>query len=132
MLRFVLIALMSIGLLSATAAQADDNTTTTTVTKVTETPTSTTKTVETTVIKTPLPAAKEVVATPSGYISCFTISAGWSKDTWYPDRRICQYENMPEGVAWVEGYWACTQHAVSECTNWDWRPGHWVKTFEIY
>ncbi|SRR5579883_1582555 len=105
----------------------------TTVTKVTESPTGeVTKTVETTTVRTPVPAAKEVVATPAGYVRCNTIAAGWYKGVWYPEHRVCEYSNSPEGVAWIEGYWACTQATNGECLAWDWRPGHWEKTLENY
>jgi len=118
-------------------------------------------------IITPVPAPKEAVIVPKGYISCFTVSAGWYKGLWYPERRICQYDqnlaptvsttdnaaasttttgtttvttttnNAIEGDAWVESYWVCTkylteEHLKGQCTNWDWRPGHWVKTLSIY
>jgi hypothetical protein len=90
------------------------------------------------VIMSPVPSAKEQIATPEGYVNCFTIEAGWYKDAWVPEHRICQYENVPgqtvtyEGVAWIESYWACTQYTETTCTKWEWKPGRWVKTFEVY
>lgn len=85
------------------------------------------------VIVTPTPAPKEVVVTPTGYVNCFTVAAGWYKDIWVPEHKICQYEKSTEGVAWVEGYWACDKHAADGvCTNWDWKPGRWVKALEVY
>jgi len=89
-------------------------------------------------IVTPVPAAKEVIVTPSGFVNCFTIDAGWYKNAWVPAHRVCQYENVPgqtstyEGVAWIESYWACTQFTDAVCTKWEWKPGHWVKTLEVY
>lgn len=89
-------------------------------------------------IVTPIPAAKEVIATPAGYVGCFNVDATWYKGAWIPQHRICQYESAPgktvtyEGVAWVDSYWACTQYTGTACTKWEWKPGHWVKTLEVY
>lgn len=85
-----------------------------------------------TVIVTPTPAAKEVIATPQGYVKCYTVDAGWYQNLWVPAHKVCEYQNTTEGVAWVEGYWACNKHTQGECTNWEWRPGHWVKTLMNY
>ena len=89
-------------------------------------------------IMTPVPSAKEEIATPSGYVNCFTVEAGWVKNTWIPEHRVCQYESTPgqtvtyEGVGWIDSYWACTQYTETTCTKWEWKPGHWVKTLEVY
>ncbi len=89
-------------------------------------------------IVSPVPTAKEEISTPDGYVNCFTIESGWYKNAWVPEHRVCQYENVAgqtvayEGVAWVESYWACTQYTGTACTSWEWKPGHWVKTLEVY
>lgn len=86
---------------------------------------------------TPVPAPKEVSVAPAGYVNCFTVKAGWFSGVWVPEHRVCQYKQSKEGIAWVEGYWACTKYRTvenvnGECTNWDWKPGHWVRTFGFY
>lgn len=89
-------------------------------------------------IMTPVPSAKEEIATPTGYVNCFAVEAGWYKNAWIPEHRVCQYEAAPgqtvtyEGVAWIDSYWACTQYTDTVCTKWEWKPGHWVKTLEVY
>lgn len=39
---------------------------------------------------------------------------------------------MVEGEAWVSAHWQCSQYTAasggSECTNWEWAQGHWMKT----
>src|SRR5690348_14488814 len=105
------------GLLSITwlTANAAEETVTTQVVETPSTvsaPATTTTTTERHVIVTPVPAAKETIVTPQGYINCFTVDAGWFRDVWIPSHRVCQYENTGEGVAWVEGYWACTKYNV--------------------
>lgn len=114
-------------------AQEDQVTTTTTTTQATGDGT-VTKVVETrNVVTTPVPAAKEVIAAPQGYASCFDVDAGWFDNVWVPKHRVCQYENSTEGVVWIEGYWGCNK-ATSEgvCTNWDWKSGHWEKKLVVY
>ena len=86
---------------------------------------------------TPVPAPKEIVAAPAGFVNCFIIKEGWFNGVWVPEHRVCQYNPSNEGVAWIEGYWACTQYNStgkmnSVCTNWDWKPGRWVKTLSVY
>jgi len=76
-------------------------------------------TVERKVIVTTTPAAKETITAPTGYTSCFTVDAGWNNDIWVPAHQVCKYS-------------ASTEYAGSECTNWDWKSGHWVKTLENY
>lgn len=90
--------------------------------------------VEKRTIVTTVPAPKESVVIPVGYANCFTIKAGWYLDTWVAEHNVCQYSNSPEGVAWVEGYWACNKYdlVTGTCTNWEWKGGHWEKTLTIY
>jgi len=108
-------------------------TTTTTTTQLPEGGT-VTKVVETrNTIVTPVPAPKEVIATPQGYVACYDIAAGWFNDTWVPLHRVCQYSNTTQGVVWIDSYWGCNKATTSGvCTNWEWRPGHWQKTLAIY
>ena len=91
----------------------------------------------TTTIYTSAPAPKEVVPAPQGYTNCFTVAAGWFNSVWVPQHNVCQYDSSStthEGVAWVEGHWACTKYKVSlgACTKWEWKSGHWVKAFQVY
>lgn len=85
-------------------------------------------------IVTEVPKPKEVVTIPTGYVNCFSVGSGWYKDRWIASHQICQYENMPDKAAWVEGYWACTQYKRSEgiCTQWDWVSAHWAKSLVVY
>src|SRR5690242_4149502 len=46
-------------------------------------------------IMTPVPSAKEEIPTPTGYVNCFTVEAGWFKNAWVPEHRVCQYEATP-------------------------------------
>lgn len=125
---------------TTTVNPATQETTTTTVnqntqeTTVTKTNPNTQET--TTTIYTPAPAPKEVVPAPQGYTHCFKVAAGWYKNVWVPEHNVCQYDSSQttQGVAWVEGHWACTKYtaAVGACTNWEWKKGHWVKTFQVY
>ncbi len=92
---------------------------------------------ENTTIVTPVPAPKEEVVVPQGYSSCFNVEAGWYKGVWYPQHRVCQYDpdkvQAAQGDAWVASYWACTKYSTGgQCTNWDWKPGHWVKALPVY
>jgi len=115
-------------------AQGQDTTSTTTTTTETPEGGSVTKVVETTnrAIVTPVPAAKEVIATPEGYVSCFYVQAGWFNNLWVPTHRVCQYNNTGEGVVWIEGYWGCNKSKEDVCTNWEWRSGHWQKSLVVY
>lgn len=100
-----------------------------------ETTTSTIVTSPTTgreVIVTTVPSPKEVIVTPEGYTNCFTVAAGWNNDLWVPAHKVCQYKQSTQGVAWVEGYWACNKYIGTTCSNWEWVPGRWVKTLEVY
>jgi hypothetical protein len=95
-----------------------------------------------TVIVTTVPAPKETVVIPVGYVNCFTVPAGWNyKNVWVAEHKVCQYTSANgtkiQGIAWVDGYWACTKYrnvqpTQGECTNWAWQSGHWVKTLEVY
>lgn len=92
-------------------------------------------------IVTPVPEPKESQTAPEGYTSCFNVTAGWYKGVWYPERRVCQYDpdraHGAQGDAYVEGHWACTKYLTEEqlngqCTNWDWKPAHWIKNLPVY
>ena len=87
-------------------------------------------------IVTPVPAPKETIVIPQGYTNCFTVAAGWYNNIWVPEHRVCQYaattDATYEGTTWIEGYWACNVYKNQECTNWEWKPGRWVKTLEVY
>lgn len=103
-------------------------------TQAQETTTTRTVVVERPVIVTTVPAPKETIVTPSGYVSCFTVKAGWYQDVWVADHQVCQYANSPEGVVWIEGYWACNKYnsADGQCTNWEWKAAHWEKQVVVY
>ncbi len=106
----------------------------TTTSAVVPVPATTQVVVERPVIVTAVPAPKETIVTPSGYISCFSVKAGWYQDVWVAEHRVCQYPNTANGVAWVEGYWACTKYSVDagQCTNWEWKPARWEKALVVY
>lgn len=94
-----------------------------------------TTTTTTTVITTAVPAPKETVSEPEGYVSCSTVAAGWMDKTWHEAYQVCKYDTKSatvQGEAWVAGHWQCSQYTVSakqsECTSWDWSEGHWIKT----
>ena len=74
---------------------------------------------------------KKTIITPAPKsASCTTVKAHWEDNIWYDTQTICKYENRTEGVAWVQDYWACiTATDTGECTAWEFKPGHWVKTF---
>jgi hypothetical protein len=89
------------------------------------------------VIISPAPTPKETIVIPPGYLNCFTVSAGWYQNTWYPEHKVCQYDATKnvtaiQGDAWIDGYWYCTKSSKGNCTKWEWKPGHWVKTFTAY
>lgn len=95
------------------------------------------------VIVTAVPAPKEVIVVPQGFVNCFMVPAGWNyNNVWVAEHKVCQYSPAngaaAQGVAWVESYWACTKYINAndpkqgECTNWQWQPAHWVKTLEVY
>lgn len=95
-----------------------------------------TTTTTTTVITTAVPAPKETVAEPEGYVSCTTIAAGWRDKTWHDAYKVCRYDaksTTVQGEAWVAGHWECSEYTVdgdqSECSAWDWTAGRWVTTF---
>lgn len=95
------------------------------------------------VIISTVPAPKEVVVIPTGYVNCFIVPAGWNyKNVWVAEHKVCQYSpnngGEVQGVAWVESYWACIKYINAsdpkkgECTDWQWQPAHWVKTLDVY
>lgn len=71
-----------------------------------------------------------IVTTPAPKsVSCTSVAAHWEGNVWFNTQSICTYENRAEGVAWVQDYWACTvATGDGNCTTWEYRPGHWVKT----
>lgn len=79
---------------------------------------------ETTVVE------KRVIITPAPKSAkCTTVAGHWEANIWVAEQTICTYEGRAEGVAWVQDYWACTAStADGNCTTWEYRPGHWVKT----
>lgn len=84
-------------------------------------------------IITTVPTAKETISIPAGYVNCFMVDAGWDKNVWVPKHQVCQYQNMPGKVAWIEGYWACTAYKSNgTCTSWEWKGAHWSSNLEIY
>lgn len=136
---FTLISIL-FTIVSPTVYAQEETTIITTTPTVTTTPEATATTVTTTpvvekrVIITAVPAPKETIATPAGYANCFTVAAGWYQDIWVAEHRVCQYSNMPSGVAWVEGYWSCTKYDIpqSQCTTWEWKSARWEKTLVVY
>ncbi|MFZ2315029.1 MAG: hypothetical protein WAW86_05145 [Gammaproteobacteria bacterium] len=125
--RFSIILASLLLLVSVNIYAQDVNTTETTTTQTTQTA-SGPVTVEKHTVTTAVPAAKEVVATPTGYVSCSTVEAGWVNNVWLPAHRVCEYKNNPLGVNWIEGYWSCTQATdAGACTSWIWVAGHWVQ-----
>lgn len=81
--------------------------------------TTTTTTVEKHTIVNPAPQSSK----------CTTVKGHWEGDVWVDTQTVCTYENRAEGVAWIQDYWACTAFTGDgNCTNWEYRPGHWVKT----
>ena len=85
-------------------------------------------------IVTTTPAPKEVIAPPSGYASCFIVKGGWYQDVWVAEHNVCSYSNSPSGLVWIEGYWTCDKYDATQgqCTNWNWKSGHWEKTVTVY
>ena len=116
----ILLGPLSLGFASANAEVPGKSTTTTT----------------TTVITTAVPAPKEIIVEPEGYVSCTTIAAGWRDKTWHDEYKVCRYDTKSttvQGEAWVAGHWECSEYSMdagqSECTSWDWSDGRWVTTF---
>jgi hypothetical protein len=131
---FLSVTLASLILLISTNIYAQQAKTTETTTTTTTQTSNGPVTVEKRVITTTVPAPKEVIETPTGYVSCATIPAGWVDANWVTEHKVCKYENATEGVAWVDSYWSCTQYKIDtgECTNWLWVAAHWEKTYSIY
>jgi hypothetical protein len=74
---------------------------------------------------------KKTIITPSPKSStCTTVDAHWDGDVWVDTQTVCTYENRSEGAAWIQEYWACIAFTGDgTCTSWEYRPGHWVKTY---
>lgn len=113
----VLLAPLSLAVISAHAQVAGRSTTTTTV------------------ITTAVPAPKEIIPEPEGYVSCATVAAGWDNNIWHDAYQVCRYDTKNatiQGEAWVAGHWQCSEYTKaadqSECTSWDWKEGRWVAT----
>ena len=124
MSRFLSVCLISLtSLFAYTNVLAQDTGTVTTQTVV-----------ERPVIVTAVPAPKETISTPLGYMNCFTVKAGWYKDVWVADHSVCQYANNPSGDVWIEGYWMCNKYDLTEakCTNWEWKAARWEKALVVY
>jgi hypothetical protein len=88
------------------------------------------------VIVTAPPPPQEATGLPMGYTHCVTVAAAWQQGVWHPEHRVCQYgpkkTQAAQGNAFVEGYWACARYQPitrkrSECSNWSWTPGYWIK-----
>lgn len=132
----ILVTLLSLAVsINARAEEQEVTAKTTTTTTTTPEGNTVSKVVETTrqTIVTPVPAAKEVTATPAGYVTCFNVEAGWFDNIWVPTHRVCQYQNAPQGSVWIDGYWGCNK-ATPEgvCSNWEWKPGRWEKSLLVY
>lgn len=86
------------------------------------------------VIITPVPAPREVVVVPAGYIKCRVVPGMWYYNTWIPQHHICTYAGHPERALWVEGYWACTKysHKSGRCKHWSWRASHYHDRVIVY
>lgn len=132
-LSLILSGLLLLTSINLYAAEQQATQTTETTTSTTQTPNGPV-TVEKHVIRTNVPAAKEVIETPTGYVSCMSVPAGWVSDKWVPEHRVCKYENSPMGVSWVDGYWSCAQYKpdTGDCTNWMWVAAHWEKVYSGY
>jgi hypothetical protein len=107
----VLLAPLSLAVVSAHAQVAGKSTTTTT-----------------TVITTAVPAPKEIITEPEGYVSCTTVAAGWDNNIWHDAYQVCRYDTKSatiQGEAWVAGHWQCSEYTMaadqSECTSWEWK-----------
>lgn len=132
MVRSILLGLFV--LIISPLVLAQNGATTTTTTTIIPVTSTTTPVIERHVIVTTVPAPKEVITIPAGYVNCFTIKAGWYQDVWIAEHNVCQYANSPSGVVWVEGYWSCNTYDAAEgkCTNWEWKSAHWEKTLVVY
>jgi len=129
-LSFLLTGLVSV-IASANLYAAQEITSTTTTS---DPVTGTTTVIEKKTIITAAPTPKVVVNQPVNFVNCFNVSAGWFNNVWADTHKVCQYANSSEGAAWVQGYWQCTDYKADsgECTKWDWKDAHWVKTYEVY
>lgn len=134
LLRSTIVTLFASLLFASSHLYAQENQTTETTTTTTKQTAAGPVTVEKRTITTTVPAPKETIETPTGFVSCTSMPAGWFNNVWVPARRVCKYSNSAEGVDWVEGYWSCTQYTLDsgECTAWNWVPAHWEKAYTGY
>ena len=73
---------------------------------------------------------RTITSAPPKSVQCTTVKGHWESEIWIDTQTVCNYANRSEGAAWVQDYWACTASAADgTCTNWEYRPGHWMKTF---
>lgn len=80
-----------------------------------------------------IPAPREVVAIPTGYVNCKVIQETYADGSWRASHRVCYYHKKPGKAVWVEGYWYCPRYTnYGQCGSWTWRPGHWSKVDVIY
>lgn len=86
------------------------------------------------VIVTPMPAAREVMVIPAGYVNCRVVPGRWHYNSWVPQHKVCHYAHNPRKVTWVQGYWTCTKYmqATCQCGNWDWHSSHWYNRSVAY
>jgi len=69
------------------------------------------------------------ITTPAPVATCTNVASHWEGKIWVEAHNVCKYENRPEGVAWINDYWSCTEaSADGKCTTWALVPGHWVTT----
>lgn len=73
---------------------------------------------------------KKIIVSPvPKSVSCTTITAHWEDNIWIDQQTVCKYEGRAEGIEWVQDYWACiVSTADGQCTTWEYRPGHWIKS----
>jgi len=96
--------------------------------------------VSTSVILTSVPGVKETVLVPTGYTKCFTVKQGFYNRVWSSAHRVCEYNNENASSIWVDGYWMCLAHDVSNdmnirksvCRHWAWKQAHWSENGEAY
>ena len=86
------------------------------------------------VIVTPVPAPREVMVVPAGYLKCEIVPGRWIYSTWIPEHRVC-YAHAKDlhKVTWVAGYWACTKHTgTGRCKHWEWHSAHFHNAMIVY
>lgn len=91
-------------------------------------------TVKRVVIVTPVPAPKEVIVIPAGYVNCTVVPGRWMYSTWIPQHHVCRYAHNVKKVTWVEGYWACTKYSQmsGQCKHWKWHSSEWYNRVVMY